>query len=594
MSFNANQATEAEGIRFVKVIAPAVNINALSNKTYAILEGPSENNALQAISTSFSNNTINISCNPPNGVSYISRYIPIHVQFRLTFNGTSGGVGIPLLQCPGLRHSVGVPVGNGAYDAPRAYPLQGATSSLQCKLGDATISQNINQFWRNFNHYYNDNNNRFGYRSMTPCQLDPSFDYQNTFGTLQNPMLGAYDLPDGVECPRGGFVDCLVTRNDATGTPADVAEVIMTVREPLLISPFLPDGNDSINSVDMIGLQTMSLIFSLQGRGTGPTAGLLGALWSHNANSPSTIVGGFVDVLNAKALMNYKTPDPTQLLNFAEGFSYSYHEPQLYPTTVNQLINPGESATIVMNNIQLGSVPNRLYISVQEADQLFDFTKTDTFLSVSNINITFNNKSSLLANFEPIDLWNMSRKNGSNQSWRQFSYDQGSVICVAFGIDLALGATLTAGVVGNFSLNAKVTFTNQTNTPINAYTLNCVVVQEGVMTISSNRCYRTLGPIDQSDVIASKTGVVVPYHHPTNFYGGGFVDKLKQLFGKVAPWLRTGIDVATRALPQYGPALGVASDALRLTGNGLVGGRRRRVRAKGGEVMSRDELLGMM
>lgn len=591
---NANQMTEAEGIKFVKVIVPQVNINALSNKTYAILEGPSENNALQAISTSFSNNTININANPPNGTTFIGRYVPIEVTFEINFTGQSGGVGIPLLQCPGLRHSVGVPVGNGAYDAPRAYCLQNATNSLQIKLGDATISQNINQFWRNFNHYYNDNNNRFGYRSSTPSQLDPSFDYQNTFGTLQNPMLGAYDLPDGVECPRGGFVDCLVTRNDATGTPADQAQVIITVREPLLISPFLPDGNDAINAVSFMGLQTMSLIYNLGGRGSGPTAGLLGALWSHNANSPSTINGGFVNVLKAEADFIYATPDPTQLLNFAEGFSYSFHDPQLYPTTVNQIVNPGDTVTVVMNNIQLGSVPNRLYISVQEADQLFDFTKTDTFLSIEQVSISFDNRSSLLSTFTPHDLWLMSRRAGSVQSWRQFKYDQGSVICVQFGVDLALGATLTAGVIGNFSLNAKVTFTNQTNRPINAYTLNCVVVQEGVMTISSNRCYRTLGPIDRSDVIASKTGVVVPYHHPTNFYGGGFVDKLKQLFGRVAPWMRTGIDMATRALPQYAPALNVASDALRLTGNGLVGGRRRRVRAKGGEVMSREELLGMM
>ena len=593
MSFNANQASEAEGVKFVKVVVPAVNINALSNKTYAILDGPSENNALQAISTSFSNNTINIQANPPNGVTYVSRYTPIEVTFEIIFTGQSGGVGIPLLQAPGLRHDVGVPVGNGAFDCPRAYPLQNATNSLQVKMGDATISQNINQFWRNFNHFYNENQNRFGYRSTTPSQLDPSFEYANTFGFPQNPMLGAYDLPDGVECPRGGFIDCLVTRNDATGTPADQAHVLLTVREPLLISPFLPDGTDAINSVDFIGLQTMSLIYNLGGRGSGPTAGLLGALWSHNPNSPSAITGGFVNVKKSQALFTYKTPDPTQLLNFAQGFTYSYHEPQLYPTTVNQVVNPGQTVTVVMNNIQLGSVPNRLYISVQEADQLFDFTKTDTFLTIENINITFDNRSALLSTFTQDDLYNMSRKNGSIQSWRQFVYDQGSIICVSFGMDLALGATLTAGVVGNFSLNAKVTFTNQTRVPINAYTLNCVVVQEGVMTISDNRCYRTLGPIDRSDVISSKNGIVAPYHHPTNFYGGGFLDKIKQLFGKVAPWLRTGVDLATKALPQYAPALGLADQALKLTGNGLVGGRRK-VRRRGGEVMSRAELLGMM
>jgi hypothetical protein len=236
-----------------------------------------------------------------------------------------------------------------------------------------------------------------------------------------------------------------------------------------------------------------------------------------------------------------------------------------------------------------------MYISVQSSDSNFDFTQTDTFLTIENINITFDNRSALLSTMAPIDLFNMSRKNGSIQSWRQFRYDQGSIICVSFGTDLALGATLSSGVMGNFSLNMKVTFKNQTNAVIPSYTLNVVPIQEGVMTISQNRCYRTLGPIGRSDVLSSKTGVVVPYHHPTNFYGGGFLDKIKQLFGKVAPWLRSAVDVSTRAFPQFAPQLALADQALKLTGNGLVGGKRRPGRPRrGGEVMSRTELMNML
>ena len=587
----------SEDIKFVKVIAPAVNINALGNKQYAIIDGASENTFQQQISTSFSNNTINIEANPPNGMTYINRYTPVEVTFELTFTGTSAAAGIPLLQAPFLTHAPGVTVGAGPYDCPRAYPLMNATNSLQLKIGDATISQNINQFFRNFNHYHNFNKNRTGYESTTPNQLDPSWSYANTFGTVQNPMNGPYDANDGVECPRGGYVDALVIRNDATGTAADVAIVRMTVREPILISPWLADGKDAHNSVHFIGVQTFNLIFNLGGRGVGPTAGLLGALWSHNPNSPSTISGGSVNVLNAKLLSNYKTPDPTQVLNFANGFTYSYFDPVLYPTTVNNPLNPGDTTVIQMNNIQLGSVPNLLYISVQEADQFFNFTKTDTFLVIENVNITFDNRSSLLATMTPIDLYNMSRANGSVQSWRQFSKDQGSVICVAFALDLALGATLTAGVTGNFSLNMKVTFRNQTNQVIPAYTLNCVVIQEGVMTISENRCFRTLGPISRSDVLASKNGPIAPYHHPTNFYGGGFLDKLKSLFGRLAPVLRTGLNIAQHVAPAFAPefvpGLQVASDALKLTGNGLVGGRRRR-KTRGGEMMSKQDLYELM
>ncbi len=117
------------------------------------------------------------------------------------------------------------------------------------------------------------------------------------------------------------------------------------------------------------------------------------------------------------------------------------------------------------------------------------------------------------------------------------------------------------------------------------------------MTISDNRCYRTIGPIGRADVLASKNGPVAPYHHPTNFYGGNFLDKLKKLFGRLAPVLRSGLNIAQHVAPAFAPefmpGLQVASDALKLTGNGLVGGRRRR-RVRGGEMMSKQDLYELM
>lgn len=584
-------------VRFVRVITPAVDVNSLNNRTFAILDGPSETTCQQQISTSFSNGTINIEANPPSGLTYINRYTPVEVVFEITFTGTSGGVGVPLLQAPYLPHAPGVPVGAGAYDCPRAYPLQNATNSLQLKLGNSTITANVNQYFRQFNHFFNSPSRRTGEESMTPSQLDPSWSYSNTFGTIQNPMNGPYDASDGAECPRGGYVDALVVRNDQTGTAADVAIVRMTVREPILISPWLHSAEDAISSVNFIGVETFNLIFSLGGRGVGPTAGLLGSLWSHNADSPSTITAGSVNVLAAKLLSTYKTPDPTQVLNNASGFMYSMMEPQNWPTTYQTPLNPGDTTVIVQNNFQISSIPTLVYITCAESDQYFDFSRTDTFLAIENVNITFANRSGLLATMTPIDLWNMSKKNGSIQTWRQFSYDQGSVICVDFGDSLALGASLAPGTLGNYSMNMKITVRNQTNRVLPAITLSVTTIQEGTLTISSNQVLRQIGVITQADVLASKTGPIAPYHPSTNFYGGNWLSKLKSFFGKLAPILRTGLNVAQHVAPVFAPAfapgLQVASDALKLTGHGLVGGRRRR-KTKGGEMLTKDELYELM
>lgn len=581
---------QSDGVTFVRVIDPRVNINALANRQYAILDGPSESTFQQQISTSYNNSSIQIECNPPNRLTYIDRYMPVEIRMEINFVGVSGGAGIPLLQAPNLKHAPGVAVGNGNYDCPRSLPIQNLTNSLQVKMGDATLSQNINQFFRNFNHYYNWNANRFTWSSTTPSQLDPSFAYANTFGTVQNPMNGAYDYPDGTECGRGGFIDAVVTQNTATGV-ADTAQVVMTCREPILLSPFLPNGTDAMGAASFIGIDTLSFIFALGGRGIGPLAGAFGAVWSHNPSSPSTLTAGSVNILGCSVLSHYMTPDATQIISPSN--AYSFFDPLLYPTTVNGNVNPGQVVTVQQNNIQLGSVPNVIYVSVQEADQFFNCTKTDTFLSIENINLTFDNRSGLLATMSQIDLYNMSRKNGSIQSWRQFSYDQGSVIAISFGTDVCLGSSLAPGVTGNFSLNMKVTFKNQTNAVIPAYTLNVVVVQEGLVNISSNQVTRYTGPLGRSDVLSSKSGPVVPYRHPDNFYGGGWLDKLKSAFGSIAPWLRKAVDVGAMVAPQYAGPLGLADQALRLTGNGLVGGRRRR-KTRGGEMVSKNQLIELL
>ena len=68
----------SEDIKFVKVIAPSVNINALGNKQYAILDAASENSYQAQISQSFNASTINIEANPPWSS------VPVEVDIILT------------------------------------------------------------------------------------------------------------------------------------------------------------------------------------------------------------------------------------------------------------------------------------------------------------------------------------------------------------------------------------------------------------------------------------------------------------------------------------------------------------------------------
>ena len=92
---------------------------------------------------------------------------------------------------------------------------------------------------------------------------------------------------------------------------------------------------------------------------------------------------------------------------------------------------------------------------------------------ISGMNITFNNVSGLLTSYTQEDLYQMSRRNGSMQTWSEFRgvvknksgteyAGIGSIIVIDPVRDLGLSDFLLSGSLGQFSFQATVTFSNIT------------------------------------------------------------------------------------------------------------------------------------
>jgi hypothetical protein len=88
---------------------------------------------------------------------------------------------------------------------------------------------------------------------------------------------------------------------------------------------------------------------------------------------------------------------------------------------------------------------------------------------VSGLNITFNNVSGLLTSYSQNDLYMMSRRNGSQQTWSEFRgivtnrfkteyAGIGSIIVIDPVRDLGLSDFLSSGSLGQFSFQATVTY----------------------------------------------------------------------------------------------------------------------------------------
>jgi hypothetical protein len=445
--------------------------------------------------------------------------------------------------------------------------------------------------------------------------LDLAQDYSQTTGNPLSPFEKRGGNP--LQTSRTGIYEIKVLTNPqwTTGAGPVTATLQFTVREPLYLSPFL--FQRGAQDTGLIGVQTLGLQLQLGGRGGGSLADAIFSLDAARYSAATTVTATTQEVF---CYMNFLTPDALQVIPDVN--NYPYYEPVLYTTTNNQVIDPGETTIHVaeMNNIQLNSIPQRMLIFIDEPDQQGRVTKSDTYAAIENINISFDNRDSLLAAASPIDLYNIAAKNNTNLTWAEWSRDCGSVLCLNFGEDIPLRANQAVGLRGSYNLRMTVRFRNvksgryrasgqAASEPMQGYTLSVVVFSVGVMTIAQQNVVRTTGILTNEDVLRSKEQPAVPYVNSGDLYGGGWFDDFRNAFLSIA---RPVAGIASKILPMLAPETAPFVGAfnsfinpeqpagpgntglVRSFGNGLVGGNVSGGRLVGGKKVTRAQLAKMM
>jgi hypothetical protein len=295
-------------------------------------------------------------------------------------------------------------------------------------------------------------------------------------------------------------------------------------------------------------------------------------------------------IQTAQIRMTYLTPD--SVMPIPRSMNYRYSEITYYPTTMQTSIPAGGSNQITQNNIQLQSIPQRILFWIAPQDSSFDMTKTDTFYNISNINVSFDNRDSLLANASAEDLYQIAVKNGTNLSWRQWTRDCGSVLALDFGEDIPLRPTQAPGLRGTFNLRLTVSFTNLAATA-SIPTLSLVVIAEGVLSIVDQNVIRNIGVLSPQDVLNSKETSGKNFKSSGSVYGGAWYDDVWSAIKNVGrPVLNVAKSLAPLVAPAYAPAL-LAGDAVAsAVGVGLPPGMRRR--NAGGTRLTRAKLASML
>lgn len=492
-------------------------VTEITNKReYAVLKGGQQVSYKQYSTTSVSSTAINWSCPPPSASTIIDRKIWIYLPVRLTFAGDAG-VGNLLL--------------NPGTDGPRAYPISGSISTLSLTINNTSMSINMADVVHPMSHYNNDVYLQRKEYSLSPVYPDQSQVYSSLYQTNRNP-LGAYGDSNNASTPLRGAFPFTVVSNTQTTAVVDIA-----LCEPIFLSPLYWGQS---NEGGLYNVNTMDFTFNFLNTGN--------RMWSHDATSGvassiTSVSASFTTsaLANSQPLLffRYITPGAIEGLDLSpeKAITYPYSDITRYPTDFSQQ-NAGVTSILTSNNLQLSSIPTKMFLLVRErnADLQATTHNTDTYFGIENISLQWGNKSGLLSSCSKRSLYEMSVKNGCNMSWNEWSGDSvqangvfgsaygtvGSVLALEFASDIGLDYDEAPGKLGQYSLQVQVTAKNVSSRNI-IPTLWMIIVSEGTFTIQNlGSASVNVGVISSEDIINAEPQPGVTYSDVVGHMGGGF------------------------------------------------------------------------
>lgn len=361
---------------------------------------------------------------PPSSDSVMSRLIRIRMTLKVTVRGTlKQGIAQPNNDNP-------IRLINSAYTGFCALPLNSMFSTVTLSINNASSTIKSSAVIKDLMRFDNPERLIKGSMSESPSIQDNVVDYAMITNFLSSPF--------------GSYGDFEFSRNsysitfDAAGNPnAQVygtanpssATFYATFVEPLIVPPliytedwFHYTGFGQLDNVTVnitIDTNEIKRVFR-QARNDyviwteGPTVTIEG--------TPQLIVGWYTlnPLQKIPPVLSYRYTNITHFATLKD-------QPLQQPTTTPIAFQITSSA------IQLPSIPRAVIISVtkatrtyQDSDCYFPFGKgSDDNVDGTNkpgvIDITFSNQSGILSTASAHDLYLISRKNGLNMSWPQFS-----------------------------------------------------------------------------------------------------------------------------------------------------------------------------
>jgi len=516
-------------------------------EVFGVQSGPAQSTYQQFQAISASNSSIVFNVQVPSENIVIDRHLLL--QSKLSFTVSIANV----------------PTGNQAFnygltDCIQAFPLNSLFTTVQSTINNVSVSTNLQDVLPMLTRM-NDKRMLSRYNSMSPSYVDNTFGlYANAPLTNANPLASltttGYDedfQPRGafplsfIQIDRyvnGVFTDnSPISTNQATNTWK--VSISITVTEPFVaLSPFI--NCQPNNEAGLVGINNMSFVLNVDstckrlfstansfpnGANDGLDSYITGVSLGIAPNGLPTQSIGFQ---NTRLLFNFLSLQPEQYAKISTKNVVPYLDYPRYLTTFNNstAIAPGATSRLTSQSIQLNQVPDLILITARVPMSDQNWAYASSFLAIENISINFNNASGLLASATQNDLYNISFRNGSQQSFYEFQGASqfnnnatgtitaipttGSLLVLAPVYDFSLPSYLSASSLGQYQFQFNMTVGNQY--PFTITPEICIItMNSGVFTTQQGTSQIFTGILTKEQVLRTKEQNPVPHLTTTEY-----------------------------------------------------------------------------
>lgn len=504
-----------------------------SEEVFGVQSSASQSTYQQFQAVSASNSSIVFNVQVPSENIVIDREILI--QSTLTFRVSLGGV----------------PDGEQAFqygltDSVQAFPLNSLFTTTQCTINNCSISTNTQDVLPMLMRM-NDNRQLSRYNSMTPSMPDCAYgQYRSGVGSNNNPLASytnnGYDIDF---MPRGAYPVTVSVLHQIFGGGTDASVISTSVQDTWVITikgqftePFLalsPWINSMpSNQAGLVGVNNMSWVLNIDGSckrlfstantqifTPPPPAEQIPVLRSYITGIQLGSATEPVGFQNTRLLFNFLSLQPEQYAKIQTKNVVSFLDYPRYLTTFTNSVQllPRQTATITSQSIQLNQVPDLILICARVPMSQQNWAYTSSFLGIEGIQISFNNASGLLASSTLQDLYKLSARNMSAQSFYEFQGKSvandnatgtvadvpttGSLLVLNPVYDFSLPSYLSSSSLGQYQFQFNLRVKNQFDYAI-VPELCIITVNSGLFTTQQGTSQIFTGILSKAQVLDAK------------------------------------------------------------------------------------------